>query len=230
MKKNILLYSTLLLLSVIVRGYIPSHASFIQDKSDKNVTVTALSTDLRGAQLPNLNGASGDFIMVNAQPCEQTDTSMGVCTVIDGTLAGFTSSNNSQSSDFSGGNFSGANLSNSSFAYAKFNNANFVNAQALNTDFTGADFTGADFTGFVVADVNLAVAVINTPTDDDDGSDSTPVTASDLDKSDISDYQITCFCNSIMPDGTVCSGDSWTNSSGDIFKCNCEADDVDSDS
>jgi uncharacterized protein YjbI with pentapeptide repeats len=123
--------------------------------------------------------------------------------------------------------FTGGDLSNGVFRYVDFAGAHFGNVTAYNTDFTGSYFVGADFTGLNVVSTDIAVKMLNTPSDDESDDDSTPLTADDLASADPEDVALctgTTFCNAIMPDGTKCTDDLsvWTDpNSGQVFACGC---------
>ena len=222
MKNNIFMLLLCSLTAGVLYGYIASHVNYAQNRSDKGKKVVVAGRDLRGAQLPSLNAANGNFKGTYAQPCVISDDSLnapGVC--ISGQTTTMTNSD-----------FTGANFFNSVFRYTDFENSVFKNATAYNADFTSAYFKGCDFTNFNVVDLQATLTVLNQDVTDD--SDMT--TMDDLESADPADlavYATTTFCNATMPDGTVCSDDlgTWTDStSGASYACNCSTSTSDDDS
>ena len=84
-------------------------------------------------------------------------------------------------------------------------NTNFSNATLVATSFKGATLKGANFAGADICYVDFT------------GADLTGAVG--LDKA--INARLALFCNTTMPDGTLPTGSTWTDSSGKIFYMRC---------
>ena len=192
MKKNIIIVLVAIVSVFTLRGYLESNRTDILNKSASGEIVQASKYDLRGANLSGLKAPGGNFFGARFQRYASGS---------NGKTLGYPT-------DLSNADLTGADFSSSDASYVFFENAILKNMKAVNTNFTGSYFKGADLTGMQLVDLDLVSQVTSEDTDSSSGSTS-------------SDYQLTVFCNAVMPDGTICSGTSWTDSQGNIFKCNC---------
>ena len=226
MKKNKNTLLILLLASFMVHGYISKQVDFIKKQANSGI-VHASRTDLRGANLKGLQAPGGIFVGAIFQPCVQNSSNSTLGCVPN------------QKTDLSGADLTGADLSSVNAESVNFTNAILNDAFLFNSNFTQANFTGASWKNVVVVDLSIILKSNSSSTEDNgSGSSATTdelktiaaMTYDDLKNLDattynenVSSYQVTTFCNATMPDGVICSGDSWTDSSGKIFKCNCKA-------
>ena len=211
MKKNIIMMMAVLQFCEL-HGYIKSHLADVLSRSAAGSKVEASKYDLRGAAMSGLQASGGNFFGTKLQPCVQNanNDTLGCCTGLP--------------TDLSDADLSEANFSNAAASSVNFSGADFTNAQLINVDFTGSYFKGATFTGITLVDLTMTANMINSSSTDS----TTTVSATDLESTSAAtdgSYQLTVFCNAIMPDGTTCSGDSWTAPDGTIIKCNCPSTD-----
>jgi uncharacterized protein YjbI with pentapeptide repeats len=205
MKKNKIVLLMVSVVSFIAHGYVYKQVEFIK-KQALAAKVRASNTDLRGAPLSGLQAAGGNFVGAVFHKCNQNDNNdvLGYC--VPG-----------QEADLSGADLTGADFTNTNLQSVNFKGATLDNTIFLNTSCAEADFTGVSWSGITVVDKKMVLS--NNP----------DLTEDDLKDADLSSYQMTIFCNATMPDGTVCSGDSWTDPDGNIFMCNCQSDDSSDD-
>ena len=200
MKKNIIIVLVAIVSVFTLRGYLESNRTDILNKSASGEIVQASKYDLRGANLSGLKAPGGNFFGARFQRYASGS---------NGKTLGYPT-------DLSNADLTGADFSSSDASYVFFENAILKNMKAVNTNFTGSYFKGADLTGMQLVDLDL-IDTVNDDSSDASNDDSTDSSSG----SSTSDYQLTVFCNAVMPDGTICSGTSWTDPEGNIFKCNC---------
>jgi uncharacterized protein YjbI with pentapeptide repeats len=82
--------------------------------------------------------------------------------------------------------------------------SNFSGANLRSASFKGAILTGANFSGADVSFANFAQANLTTAV-------FTGATG----------IETAVFCGATMPDGSICSGKSWTSKKGQLFLCQC---------
>ena len=194
MKKNIIIVLVAIVSVFTLHGYLESSRTDVLNKSASGEIVQASKYDLRGANLSGLKAPRGNFFGARFQRY----------------ASGYPA-------DLSKADLTGADFSSADASYVFFENAILKNMKAVNTNFTGCYFKGADLTGMQLVDLDL-IDTVNDDSSDASNDDSTDSSSG----SSTSDYQLTVFCNAVMPDGTICSGTSWTDPEGNIFKCNCQ--------